>query len=65
MRVLEDNKDWTPSYELIKNDTQYGWLGSGTDRIARMMAEAGVIEKQRIGKYAHYRLRTGQLALTI
>jgi hypothetical protein len=53
--------DWMFSYELQKVNTPYGWLGTSADRIARRMAEQGKKERQRVGKYAQYRLITGKL----
>lgn len=55
--VLRRNGDWTPSYALIKIDTQYGWLGTSADRMARQMVEDGEIERQQRGKYAYYRIK--------
>ena len=57
LNLLKDKGEWTPSYDLIKVDTKYGWLGSGADRIARYLVEDGEIERKQIGKYAYYRLK--------
>jgi len=57
LNLLKDNKDWTVSYDLIKVNTKYGWLGSGSDRIARYLVEDGDIERKQDGKYAYYRIK--------
>lgn len=44
-KLLDDNPHKRfKSWELMKVNTPYGWLGSSGDRIARMMAENGEIE---------------------
>ena len=47
--------EWTPSYELIKVETQWGFLGSSGDRCARRLAENGEIESERRGKFVYFR----------
>ncbi len=42
------------SYELIKANTKYGWLGTSGDRRARELAEAGAIMREEKGGYAVY-----------
>lgn len=55
-RIIRGFTDgWVKSYELIKVNTSYGWLGSGADRQARRLAEEGDIERRHNGKYAEYR----------
>ena len=64
LKYLELLHDWTPSYRLLKQDTPFGWLGSGSDRIARYLAEEGKIERKQNGKYSYYRyLGEGQLSI--
>lgn len=58
LAVLEENKDWTPSYNLIKVNTKWGWLGSGADRTARALALENIIQRKREGKYTYFRLLT-------
>ncbi len=55
--LLKDNGGWVVSYNLIKVDTKYGWLGTGADRLARYLVEDGTIERKQDGKYAYYRIR--------
>ena len=50
---LTDN--WTPSYDLEKVNTPYGYLGSSGSRRARELAERGEIEREIKGKYVYYR----------
>ncbi len=38
LNVLEDAKDFVPSYNLIKTNTKWGWLGTSADREARLLA---------------------------
>ena len=57
LQVLKDNNEWTPSYEIIKVDTKYGWLGTSADRQARAMAEEGTLERKRDGQYTYYRIK--------
>ena len=52
--VLNQSHSPTPSWALQKVDTEWGWLGTSADRIARSMAAAGEIERKRIGKYVYY-----------
>lgn len=49
-------ENWFYSYQLIKVNTKYGWLGSGVDRQARKLAELGKLERKHEGKYAMYRI---------
>lgn len=63
MRVLEESNDWVPSFNLIKTNTKWGWLGTSADREARRLAENNKIERKRDGKYTYYRLIHGQLSL--
>lgn len=70
LKVLEQEKDWTPSYKIIKVDTPFGWLGTSADRIARYMLDPRKseyepnLERKREGKYTYYRiLKIGQLKI--
>ncbi len=63
MRVLEESNDWVPSFNLIKTNTKWGWLGTSADREARRLAENNLIERKRDGRYTYYRLIQGQLSL--
>jgi len=56
LAVLEENNDWTPSYNLIKTNTRWGWLGTSADRFARWLVEDGIIQKKRDGKYIYYKI---------
>lgn len=56
LNVLEDAKDWLPSYNLIKTNTRWGWLGTSADREARRLTEEGHLERKREGKYTFYKL---------
>lgn len=57
--------EWVSSYDLMKKETAWGWLGSQGDRRARELALKGVyelegtthyIERKHEGKYAEYRV---------
>lgn len=64
LNVLEDAKDFVPSYNLIKTNTKWGWLGTSADRQARELAEEGLLQRKREGKYTYYRLvENNQLSL--
>lgn len=64
-KVLENDGGWVNSYDLIKVNTQWGWLGSGADREARRLAKIGEIDRKREGKYTMYRYaRTTLFGLT-
>lgn len=63
MRVLGESNDWVPSFNLIKTNTKWGWLGTSADREARRLAENGLIDRKREGRYTYYRLIQGQLSL--
>jgi hypothetical protein len=64
LAVLEDINDWTPSYNIIKVNTKWGWLGTGADREARRLAEQGIIQRKREGKYTYFRkIKDNQLCL--
>jgi len=54
-KLLTDNPERKfYSYELIKVNTKYGWLGTSGDRRARELAEEGVINREEKGGYAVY-----------
>ena len=57
LNVLREAGGWVKSYELVKVNTRYGWLGM-IDRQARQLAEKGIIDRRHIGKYAEYRFKT-------
>lgn len=64
LNVLEDAKDFVPSYNLIKTNTKWGWLGTSADRQARELAEEGLLQRKREGKYTYYKLvENNQLSL--
>ena len=57
--------EWTPSYQIVKQDTDWGWLGIQADRRALELAKEGkfessnytyYIEARRNGKYAEFRV---------
>jgi len=55
-KVIARNPEPTPSWELQKANTPWGWLGTSADRVARKMAEDGELERTRRGKYVYYSL---------
>ena len=56
MFTLKEAKDWTPSHQLQKIQTKYGWLGTSGDRVARKLAEEGKIERKMINGYANFKI---------
>lgn len=62
LNVLRDNPEkWFNSYDFIKVNTKYGWLGSQADRRCRELAEENLIEVRHEGKYAQYRAKENKL----
>jgi hypothetical protein len=58
LNVLREAVGWVKSYELVKINTRFGWLGISIDRQARELAENGIIDRRQVGKYAEYRYKT-------
>jgi len=64
INYLNDTNDWVASYKIIKVNTNWGWLGTSADRQARELAEQGILQRKRDGKYTYYRIiKQGQLNL--
>lgn len=62
LNLLQENPEkWFNSYELLKANTVYGFLGSQGDRRARELAKDGLIEVRHEGKYAQYRAKENKL----
>lgn len=56
---------WTPSYQIVKQETEWGFLGIQADRRAFELAQDGyfdspnnryIIEHRKVGKYAEFRV---------
>ncbi len=57
VRLLESKpKKWFMSYELTQVWTPFGWIGSEGKRRCRELVEAGLIIKEREGKYVKYHI---------
>lgn len=57
LKVLYDDPNkWWYSYDLIKANTKYGWLGTSADRVARRLAEDNLIEKQEKGQFIQFKV---------
>lgn len=58
LRVLEKQgkEAWTPSYELQKVETPWGWIGTSGDVRCRELERAGYIKKKKIGPYTNYQI---------
>ena len=52
--LVYSSKEPVPSWGLQKINTEWGWLGPSADRIARKLAEDGVLNRVRRGKYVYY-----------
>lgn len=65
LKYLEWKKDWIPSYELVKKDTEWGYLGTSAGRRARELAEEGKIERRIVKKYAEYKYKENDGHITI
>jgi hypothetical protein len=46
LHVLKMNRKWTPSYDLIRVSTPWGWLGSSGDRRSRELRAEGLVESK-------------------
>lgn len=46
LAVLKQKRKWTPSYDLYKVSTKWGWIGSSGDRRARELRAEGLIESK-------------------
>lgn len=60
LKLLEESNEWTPSYDLVKRSTKYGWIGTSGDRRARELAEMGLVERKEEGQYAYFRVKQKQ-----
>lgn len=65
LKLLAAKNDWIPSYNLIKVNTEWGYLGTSADREARKMAENNDIDRKRDGKYTYYKLKSDQRLLNV
>lgn len=65
IKYLEWKKDWVPSYELVKKDTIWGYLGTSAGRRARELAEEGKIYRRVEKKYAEYKYKETDAEITI
>ncbi len=65
IKYLEWKKDWIPSYDLIKKDTLWGYLGTSADRRARELYEEGKIERRIVKKFSEYRYKYPEGEMTI
>lgn len=65
LKYLNWKQDWIPSYELVKKDTEWGYLGSSADRRARELYEEGKIDRRIIKKYAEYHCKQGEITIPI
>ena len=63
--IVYNSKDPVPSWGLQKINTEWGWLGTSADRIARKLAEDGVLNRVRRGKYVYYTHGEKQLGFEI
>ena len=60
--VVKNSEEPVPSYNLQKVATQWGWLGTSADREARRLAEHGILNRERRGKYVYYSCKEKQLS---
>lgn len=56
-KVLEDDGGWVVSWKIIKVSTPYGWLGTSADRVARRLAEDGIIDRKIVDKYVYFKAK--------
>ena len=60
--VVKNSEEPVQSYNLQKVATQWGWLGTSADREARRLAEHGILNRERRGKYVYYSCKEKQLS---
>ena len=60
--VVKNSEEPVPSYNLQKVSTQWGWLGTSAARQARRLAEHGILNRERRGKYVYYSCKEKQLS---
>jgi hypothetical protein len=60
LKILKENNDWVPSYDLVKRATKYGWIGTSGDRRARELTEMGLVERKEEGPYAYFRFKPSE-----
>jgi hypothetical protein len=57
LRYLESFNDWVVSHQLVKTNTPFGWLGTGTLQLCRDLEANKYIEKDtERDKYVWYRI---------
>ena len=60
--LIKNSANPVPSYNLQKVSTPWGWIGTSGDREARRLAESGVLNRERRGKYVYYSCKEKQLS---
>ena len=60
--VVKNSEEPVPSYNLQKVATQWVWLGTSAVREARRLAEHGILNRERRGKYVYYSCKEKQLS---
>ena len=55
LKVLEAAGDWIVSYELVKRETPWGYLGISSLQRCRELVKSGEIEKNHEGGFVWYR----------
>ena len=63
--VVYYSREPVPSWDLQKVKTEWGWLGTSADREARRLAENGVLNRVRNGKYVYYTHGEKQLGFSL
>lgn len=51
-----NNDQWIVTYNLIKTQTIFGWLGTSADSLARKLRQEELVESKDIGKYTYFRI---------
>ena len=54
---MKNNIDpWIITYNLIKTNTSFGWLGTSADSLARKLRQDGLVESKDEGKYTLFKI---------
>lgn len=55
-QAKHNSNPWIITYNLIKTNTTFGWLGTSADSLARKLRQDGLVESKDEGKYTLFRI---------
>lgn len=62
LQLEKDPSPWIVTYNLIKTNTPFGWLGTSADSLARKLRKDGLVESVDEGKYTLFKITEKGLA---